>query len=329
MPANLTPQYKKAEEKYRRAQTPDEQILCIEEMFRELPKHKGTEKLQAELKTRLKELRTDVESGKKSPKKTPQQKIPRQGAGQIPIIGAPNSGKSRLLAELTSAKPEIADYPFTTREAQPGMMTWEDVRVQLIDTPPLAEHQVDGSLINMVRSANLVALCFDGSSDDAPDQTAEVLKLLRERKIELAGDSGFSEEDFTVARVKTLLVVTHADDPERDVRLEFLDEQVKRDFETVEVELDRPESVEALRERLYRGLDVFRVYTKSPGAKAELKDPFTLPAGGTVKDLAGLIHRDLEEKVKFAKVWGEEVRDGQSVGTDHVLQDRDLVELHT
>src|SRR3982750_4691480 len=144
MPANLTPQYKKAEEEYRRAQTPEEELRCLELTLREIPKHKGTDKLQAELKGKISNARHETEQTKKTGKKGHHgPHIQRQGAGRAIILGGPNAGKSQLLAKLTRATPEVAPYPFTTREPQPGMMPWEDVMVQLIDTPPITADVFD------------------------------------------------------------------------------------------------------------------------------------------------------------------------------------------
>src|SRR5688572_2380924 len=121
MPANLTPQYAKAEEEYKQAKTPEERLACLKTMYSLMPKHKGTEKLQAELKAKMKELKEEAEQQKKSGKKGVSYKIPKQGAGQVILLGGPNVGKSRLLSRLTKATPEVAAYPFTTREPQPGM----------------------------------------------------------------------------------------------------------------------------------------------------------------------------------------------------------------
>src|SRR5213078_777456 len=187
MPANLTPQYKKAEEEYRRAQTPDEELRCLELMLREIPKHKGTDKLQAELKAKISKAKQETEHAKKVGKKGHHgPHIQRQGAGRAIILGGANVGKSQLLARLTRATPEIAPYPFTTREPQPGMMPWEDVMVQLIDAPPVTDSFFEAYLQNIVRSADGALLCFDGSSDDAPDQTAEVIRQFEQRKTVLS-----------------------------------------------------------------------------------------------------------------------------------------------
>lgn len=328
MPANLTPQYKKAEEEYRRAQTPEEEVACLEKMLREIPKHKGTDHLQADLKTRLKQARAEVEAAKSAPKKGKSYKFPRQGAGRAVLLGGPNSGKSRIVAELTNAKPEVADYPFTTREPAPAMMPWEDVKVQLIDTPPITSEHCESYLTAMVRTSDIALLCMNGASDDGPEDTQAVIEQLASRKTVLATETGFDEENMAIVRIKTLLVVTHADDPDLASRKEFFDELVPNQFEVQLVELDRRDSAEALRNRIFEFLNVIRVYTKAPGKPADWKDPFCLPCDGTVADLAALVHKDLAESLKYAKVWGPGVHDGQTVGPDHVLADKCLVELH-
>ncbi len=328
MPANLTPQYQKAEEAYRRAQTLEEKIACLEEMLAVIPKHKGTEKLQAEIKTRLKEARNELRQEKKAGRKTRGYRFPRQGAGQVVLVGAPNAGKSRILAELTRAEPVVADYPFSTTEPMPGMMPWKDVAVQLIDTPPVIEGHIEPYLVGLVRSADEVLLCMDGSSDDAPEQTAQVVDELAKRKTLLAPDTAFAENDFSVLSIKTLLVVTRASDPDCDVRVELFRELTGAEYPVVKVELDDEESREQLRDTIYRSLDVIRVYTKRPGKPPDYDAPFTLPRGSTVEDLALQIHRDLAANLKFARVWGANVHDGQTVGRDHELHDEDLIELH-
>lgn len=328
MPANLTPQYRKAEEAYRKAHTPEEQIVCLGEMLKLIPKHKGTEKLQADLKSKLKEAKAEATSTKVSAKKGSSFRFPRQGAGRAVLVGGPNSGKSRMVKELTNADPQVADFPFTTREPLPSMMPWDDATVQLIDTPPMTASHVEPYLIDMVRSADLAILCLDGSSDDSPDDTHAVIEQLRNRKTVLGNYSGFDEDDFSVVHIKTLLVVTRGDNPDSDLRLDFLKELVPFDFGFLKVELDREESREELRREIFRALDVIRVYTKAPGKPADYKDPYTIPRGATVEDLALKVHRELAEKLKFAKVWGENVHDGQTVGRDHTLCDKDLVELH-
>ncbi len=329
MPANLPPVYRKAEEEYRRAQSTVEEISCLEKMLTLIPKHKGTEHLQADLKTRLKEARAQAQSEKSSPAKGRSFRIPRQGSGTVVLIGAPNSGRSRIVAELTNAEPEVAVYPFTTREPFPAMMPCGGALVQLIDTPPIAEGHMEPYLINYVRSADLVLLCFDGSSDDAPDETLAALEQFERRKTLLAETTGFDEQDFSRLRVRTRLVLTRAGDEDSGMRLDLVRESLPRELSVLAAELTDEESCEALRLAIFEALNVIRVFTKTPGKPAVFEDPFTIPHGGTVEDLAERVHRDLAEKLKFARVWGEGVHDGQSVGREHVLFEGDLVELHT
>lgn len=301
----------------------------LEEMLATIPKHKGTEKLQADLKTKLKETKAELHAEASAPKKAGKSfRFPRQGAGQVVIVGGPNAGKSRILKELTKAEPEVAPYPFTTREPMPGMMSWQDVSVQLIDTPPITDAHFEPYLLNLVRAADAVVLAFDGSSDDAPDQTAEVLKQFPSRKTFLADVTGFDEEDFSIVRVKTLLVATRGDDLACEDRLAFFREMTGTTLTALKVELDQPAARETLRDAIYGALGVIRIYTKKPGKPADYSSPFVIKTGGTVEDLSAVIHRDLVETLKFAKVWGSSAHDGQSVGREHVLHDKDLVELH-
>lgn len=329
MPANLTPQYQRLEVQYRRAQTSAERAVLLDEMLATIPKHKGTEKLQADLKTKLKEVKAEVQAEAAVPRKGGKSfRFPQQGAGQVLVVGAPNAGKSRILKELTKAEPEVAPYPFTTREPMPGMMNWEDVNVQLIDTPPITDAHFEPYLLNLVRAADAVVLAFDGSSDDAPEQTAEVLKQFSSRKTLLANITGFDEEDFSVIQVRTILAVTRGNDSGCDDRVAFFREMTESDFTTLMIDLDQLADRESLRQAIYQSLGLIRLYTKKPGKPADMTSPFVIQLGGTVEDLAATIHRDLIETLKFAKVWGSSAHDGQSVGRDHVLHDKDLVELH-
>jgi uncharacterized protein len=79
---------------------------------------------------------------------------------------------------------------------------------------------------------------------------------------------------------------------------------------------------------LFKLLEIIRVYAKPPGKKPDMNEPFTIPAGSTIHDLAVKIHRELAEKLKHARIWGTNVYEGQSVQKNHILQDKDIVELH-
>lgn len=329
MPANLTPQYHRAELEFRRAQTAAEQAECLQRMLQLIPRHKGTERLQADLKTRLKETRLRIQQeAAQGGRSSPLGRMPRQGAGRIVLIGAPNSGKSRILRALTRAEPEVSPWPFTTRDPLPGMMAWRDVRVQLIDTPPIAGGSLDTWLLNLIRSADGVALVFDGRSDDAVPETSGVLQALRQRGVCLSTASGFAENDPRAFQVRTLVVATSADDPDCDLRLDMFREQSGGELPVQRVELDRPGSVAGLADALFDLLQVIRVYTRKPGGDVAETDPVTIPRGGTVEDLALQLHEELFQRLSWARVWGQNVHDGQTVGPQHVLSDSDIVELH-
>ena len=104
--------------------------------------------------------------------------MPREGAGQVVLIGPPNAGKSTLLAALTNARPEIAPYPFTTRVPQPGIMMWQDVPVQLVDLPPISAEFVEPWVPDVIRSADAALLVADLASDDVAEATVAVLERL-------------------------------------------------------------------------------------------------------------------------------------------------------
>jgi small GTP-binding protein len=329
MAANLTPQYLEAEAEYKKAKTAEDKLACLKKMWSLLPKHKASEKLQAELKTKMSDLREEIEHEKKTAKKSGvSYKIPKQGAGQYVIVGAPNVGKSRLLTRLTRAAPEVAPYPFTTHEPTPGMMEWEDVKVQLIDTPPITSDYMEGWLSSMVRTANAALLLVDVSDDDGPFAAEAVIERLAQTKTILIGENPATEEDPTIEHIKTLLVANKIDLPGADDRLQIVRELFGQRFPIHVISAEHGTGLEELRTAIYKFLNMFRVYTKKPGKPADMASPFSLPAGGTVTDLAALVHREMAEHLKTAKVWGTGVFDGQSVPRDHVLHDRDVVELH-
>jgi ribosome-interacting GTPase 1 len=332
MPANLTPQYHKAEEAYRRATTAEEELRCLEVMLREIPKHKGTDKLQAELKAKISRAKQDAEQAKKTAKKTGPSgpKIPRQGAGRVILLGGPNAGKSQLLKSLTRATPEVAPYPFTTREPQPGMMPWEDVMVQLIDTPPITADALDPGTVSLIRGADVVLLLVDVGNDDGIDAAQAVVEKMRSTKTRLAKESYLDEEDIGLSFTKTLLVYNKVDLPGSEDRIALLQEFCPLDFESHRISAEHGTGLEELRGAMYAALDVVRVYTKLPTKKeADYDKPFTLRRGGTLLDVAELVHRDLAENFKHARVWGGHVIGGSTLKGDYVVHDKDVVEIHT
>jgi ribosome-interacting GTPase 1 len=328
MAANLTPQYMEAEEEYKKAETPEEKLACLKKMFSLVPKHKASEKLQADLKTKMAELRDEVEHAKKHPKKVGvSYKFPRQGAGQYIILGAPNAGKSRLLTRLTRATPEVAAFPFTTREPHVGMMEWHDVKVQLIDTPPITADYMESYVSSLVRAADAAILMLDLGDDDGPFAAETVLERLAQVKT-ILGTRPADQQDFSIEFIKTLLIANKIDADGAQDRLDIVKEMFGSRFPIHAIAAEHGTGLEDLREEIYRFLNVIRVYTKQPGKPADMTSPFTCPVGSTLVEMAALVHRDFTEQLKSARIWGAGVHDGQSVGREHVLHDKDVVELH-
>lgn len=329
MPANLTPQYIEAEAEYKKAQSPEEKLSALKKMWTLLPKHKGTEKMQADLKTKMSDLKDEVEQAKKQPKKGGvSYKIPKQGAGQYVIIGAPNVGKSRLITRLTRATSEVAPYPFTTREPHAGMMDWEDTHVQLIDTPPVTADYMEPYVSSMVRSADGALLMVDVGDDDGPFAAQTVIDQLAQKKTMLVGALPADQEDLTIQHVRTLLVANKIDLDGAQDRLAIVRELYGERFPIYAISAEHGAGLEELRDIIYKSLNVIRVYTKQPGKPADMSSPFTCPAGSTLVDFAAIVHRDFAEGLKSARIWGTGVYDGQSIKRDHVLHDKDVVELH-
>jgi uncharacterized protein len=329
MAVNLTPQYLEAEAEYKKAQTAEERLECLKKMWTLVPKHKASEKLQAELKTKISAAKEEAEQERGRPKKAGvSYKVPRQGAGQIILLGAPNAGKSRLLTRLTRATPEVAPYPFTTREPHAGMMEWEDVRVQLIDTPPVTADYMEGWQSSLVRAADGAVLVVDLADDDGPFAAEAVVERLAGVKTVLTGAPPADNPDPSIQHVKTLLAANKLDAPGAADRLEVVRELFAARFPIHALDAESGKGLEELRDATYRSLNVIRVYTKRPGKPADMASPFTCPAGSTVVQLAELVHRDLATTLKSARVWGTGVFDGQTVPRDHLLHDKDVVELH-
>ena len=327
MPANLTPQYLEAEQRYKQARTPDEKAAALEEMLSTIPKHKGTEKMQADLKRRLAKARGEKQK-KGGPKHAaPVHLVEREGAGQVALVGPPNAGKSLLVARLTHAAPAVADYPFTTRVPQPGMMPFENIQIQLVDLPPLHPDFPEAWLPQTIRNADAVALVVSLGSGELLEELDQTLRLLEEGKLRVGEDAAELPRAF--ARKPALLVGNQCDRPGARENFQTLGELYGGRFpQRIAVSAETGENLEGLRRAFFDLLGVVRVYTKQPGKKADLTAPYVLPRGATVREVAARVHKDIAANLKFARLWGGTRFDGQRVERDHVLDDQDVVELH-
>jgi ribosome-interacting GTPase 1 len=325
MPANLTPDYLQAEAKFRAAVTREEKIEAVEEMLRVLPRHKGTDKLHADLRSRLSKLRLQPHS---AAAKGFSHRIPREGAGQVVLVGCPNAGKSSLVAALTHATPEVAPYPRTTRDATPGMMPFQDIAFQLVDLPPLCQEHVEPWVYDLVRAADLVWLV--ATIEEALDGPDVVVQLLGAKAIELhpAGvDAAVAARPGWTVK-PALFVVTGMDRPSAERDLGALRELLEVPWPIAPVSPVTRAGLSELGRQTFAALKIVRIYTKEPGKDPDRARPFTLPAGSTVGDLARTIHNDIAAKLKFARVWGCGAFAGQAVGEAHVLAEGDVVEIH-
>ena len=329
MPANLPPQYLKAELEFRALANPGDRLEKLRELYRMLPKHKGTEKLQSDLKQKMSRLKDEIEgAGSAARKHGPGHRLPHEGAGRVVLVGPPNAGKSAILAALTNAKPEIAGYPFTTRAPQPGILDWKGVAVQLVDLPAISPDLMEPWVPGMVRSADAAILAADLASDDVAEGLEATLERLAAERVELVGELPFDDEDESTRHLKTVLAAVKIDAPGAEDRLEIVREWFGSRFPVFPVSTTAGQGLESLGDAAYHSLGLLRIYTKVPGKPADRTKPFTVPIGSTVLDLAREVHRDFESSLRFARVWGTGVFEGQSVKRDHELHDGDIVELH-
>jgi len=323
VPANLTPQYLEAERRFRQATTPEEQLAALLEMMATIPKHKGTEHMRADIRRRMAKVRTEAARKRSAARGPTWQHVPREGAGQIVLVGPPNAGKSRLLAALSHAAPVVAPYPFSTRIPLPGMVAFENVQIQLIDLPPIAVETADPWLFALIRQADAALLVADLASDDLLSSMEDTLALLERFNVRLSRIR--PSEDG----VPALLVAAKADVPDASERLEVLRELVADRFPILVVSAEGGMNLDRLREEMFTVLNVIRVYTKAPGHRPDLSAPFVLKRGATVQDAAGVVHKDFAERLKYARIWSRRTFDGQMVQREHVLEDGDILELRT
>jgi ribosome-interacting GTPase 1 len=313
VPANLSPEFREAEQRFRAAQTGEDKLAALEDMLRSIPKHKGTEKMQADIKRRIAKLKAEAARRPATSRQRSGHHVPREGAGQVVLVGPPNSGKSSLVAAVTNARPVVADYPFSTREPVSGMMPYENLQIQLVDLPPLAPGLAPPWMFSLIRGADAILLVFDLSDPGLLEQAEMVKTLLDEGKVSLA---------------RAVIAGTRADVPGAAGNLPLLSEILGHDLPAVAISATQGDNLPVLQQRLFQALGVIRIYTRAPGKRPDLTAPFVLPLGTTLVEAAAAVHKDFAANLKFARVWGKGTFDGQMVQRDHVLHDGDVVELH-
>ena len=340
MPANLSPEYKAAEAAFRKAHDPRERLEHLREMLRVIPKHKGTDHLQADIKRRIKELSEELEGPHKggAARHGPAHVIRPEGAAQIMLAGPPNSGKSSLHARLTGSHAHVAPYPFTTQHPEPGMMPHEDVHFELVDLPAISPEHPIPWIASTFQTADACFLVIDLGDPACVEQVQAVHAVLREKRVTLterwpaAGESppdANDGDDPFALRLPALLLVNKADlIADVDAELDTFRELTDLRYPASAVSAESGQGLAGIGPWLFRNLGVVRVYTKAPGHPPDKHRPFTLRPGETVEHVARLVHKDVAQTLRYARVWGKSGFDGQQVGREHPLADGDVVELH-
>lgn len=330
MPTNLPPEYYRIEEQFRTAETIPERIMFLEEMLSVVPKHKGTDKLRADLRRKLAKLKESAETRRGGSRHGSPFQVEREGAGQVAVIGAANTGKSSLVRALTNAEPEIGDYPFTTTVPLPGMMQFENVAIQLIDTPPLSPEFEDAQLMHLIRLADLAILLLDLQGPTLEQYEESLALLERHRIIPRSRQERYAGDPRRLTFKPLLVLVNKADDESYDSDFGALCELLEdRPCPFYPISAQTGRGLERVPGLVFSGLDLVRVYARPPGQEPSFSTPFVMKRGGTVEDFAAKVHKDFVERLRSARVWGHGVYDGQQVGRDHVLHDGDIVELRT
>ena len=328
MPANLPPQYFETEKKLKTTKTPQEKIIILEELLSIVPKHKGTEKLQALLKTKIAKLKTTTQKKPAIAKHIPTYHIEKAGAGQVVLVSLPNAGKSSLIQSLTNAHPDIGDYPFTTRIPYPAMMKYENIQIQLIDTPPITMDYMEPWHSELIKGSDGILLLLDLSSENPAEAFYGLLAKLKEKRIELIPDDKSIPSQTLSFSKRALIVANKKDIPSGEMNFITLKKDIEPKFNPIPVSATQGDGLEHLKKRIYALLNVIRVYSKIPGKKADLKEPFTLKKGSSVLDMAKAVHRDFSQNLKYTRIWSKTKYQGQKVNRDHILEDEDIIELH-
>ena len=340
MPANLSPEYKAAEAAFRKARVPRERLEWLREMLRTIPKHKGTDHLQGDIKARIRELSDEIEAPRRGTTRGgPALVVRPEGAAQIALIGPPNAGKSLLHARLTGSAAHVGPYPFTTQYPEPGMMPHADIHFQLVDLPAVSpEHPVPW-LASALQTADAGLLIVDLGEPSCVEQMQAVHAVLRQQRVTLVERwqpaSGSSEapaggdDDPFALRLPALMLANKAElIADVGAEIEAFRELTAMRYPVLAVSAATGLGLGEIAPWFFDHLGIVRVYAKTPGHPPDRDRPFTLRRGQTIADVARLVHKDLARSLRYARVWGKSGFDGQQVGHEHVVADGDVVELH-
>jgi ribosome-interacting GTPase 1 len=327
MPANLTPQYLEAELKFKQAKTTSEKIKALEVMMAVIPKHKGTERLRGQLKSRMAKLKEELQRKPSIGKAEQAYNIKGEGAAQVILLGLPNSGKSSLFSQITNASSEVGDYSFTTKKPIPGMTKFENLQIQLVDTPPVQLDHIEPGFPNLIRNADALLLLAD-LTEDPVSQMEIVIEELNKMRIKVAGKGPTPSLEMGWVFLRALLVGNKCDVKNAMGAYQRLESRFHDSFPILPISAKERMNFDELQKETYQILDIIRVYTKIPGKEPDLTEPVILKKGSTVGDVALSIHKDFVAKLRYAKIWGSGKFDGQMVKRDYLVNEGDVIELH-
>lgn len=363
MPTNVSQQYMVADMEYQKASTPEEKVTALKKMFQELPKHKGTENLRMEIKNKISRY-SEILRKEAKRKKGHSEIIKKEGAAQAVLVGIPNSGKSTIMQKLTNAKPEIANYPFTTTRPELGILDHKGIKIQMVELPGLVEgmSEKSGLFFAHIRNADLIILIINDEKDleiiipELENKNIIVNKKrpnIQFKKFSSGGIEvfGINNIDKKLEEIKQFLEnkgIKHAilnileKSTMKDVEL-CLDEgkafmnslilfnakqprQIPEKLNNIEViTLDDKE----INSKIWKALEMVAIYTKEPGKPADMKTPVIVDNDSTIRDVAEKIHKDFVKRFRFARIWGTSAKfDAQKIGLDHKVGDGDIIEFH-
>ncbi len=327
MPANLTPQYLEAELKFKQAKTTPEKIKALEVMMAVIPKHKGTERLRGQLKSRMAKLKEELQKRPAVGRAEQAYNIKKEGAAQVVLLGLPNTGRSSLLSQITNASSEVADYPFTTQKPIPGMMRFENLQIQLVDTPPIQLDHIEPGFPNLIRNADALLLLVD-LMEDPVFQMEILLDQLSNMKIKAVGKGAISLLEAGWVSLRVLVAGNKCDVKNAMEEYGKLENRFRDTFPILPLSVKEGMNFDELKKEVYQLLDIVRVYTKIPGKEPDLTEPVILKKGSTIEDVALSVHKDFAAKLRYARIWGSGKFGGQMVKRDCRVSEGDVIELH-